>query len=120
MNKMLTMKRILATTICSLLPVLAINASAGDNLTLDSAIGGAVGGAIGGAVGAEVGGRDGAIIGAGVGAAAGTAINTKDSDYHHKDGHASEAVHDVVHHSSNYHGHKSRFCPPGQAKKGRC
>ncbi len=86
-----------------------------DNLTLDAAIGGAVGGAIGGAVGAEIGDREGAIIGAGVGAAVGVAINTSDSssdnDEHR---HSQETV---------YHDHshpKSKFCPPGQAKKDRC
>lgn len=86
-----------------------------DNLVIDSAIGGAVGGAIGGAVGASVGGRDGAIIGSGVGAAVGTAVNT--SDYDDKDhGHCRYTHDNEVHH--HYHG--SGFCPPGQAKKGRC
>lgn len=87
-------------------------AGAGD-LTTNAAIGGAVGGAIGGAVGAELGGREGAILGAGVGAAAGTAINTKE--------HATTASHPTGspdHHV--YHGPHGRFCPPGQAKKGRC
>lgn len=90
---------------------LASVVSAVDDLTIDSAIGGAVGGAIGGAVGAELGGRKGAIVGAGIGAATGTAINTRDhveqDDHHH---------HETPQHPvSNGH-----FCPPGQAKKGRC
>ncbi|MEQ8493195.1 MAG: hypothetical protein RLW42_03140, partial [Gammaproteobacteria bacterium] len=73
--------------------------------------GGAVGGAIGGAVGAELGGREGAVIGAGVGAAAGTAINTRDHvEVERRDGRS--------HHY--FQPAPGRFCPPGQAKKGRC
>ncbi|TNE78169.1 MAG: hypothetical protein EP334_05320 [Gammaproteobacteria bacterium] len=84
---------------------------AGDS-TLDAAIGGGVGGAIGGAVGAEVGGRDGAIIGSAIGAAAGTAVTTKDNkSEHHK--HRDTPIRVDV-------GRSSRFCPPGQAMKGRC
>jgi len=93
-------------------------ASQAGSLTTDAAIGGAIGGALGGAVGAELGGRQGAIVGAGVGAAAGTAINTQ--------GYSSQPSHHEV-----YHYHESAqppgvpfqgggFCPPGQAKKGRC
>ncbi len=92
-------------------------ASQAGSLTTDAAIGGAIGGALGGAVGAELGGRQGAIVGAGVGAAAGTAINTQ--------GYSSPPHHEVYH----YHGSPQPpgvpfqgggFCPPGQAKKGRC
>lgn len=83
-----------------------------DDLTLDSAVGGAIGGAIGGAVGAELGGREGAVIGAGVGAATGTAINTRDHvEAGHHDGRAPAVLPGPG---------ASRFCPPGQAKKGRC
>lgn len=88
-----------------------------DGLTRDAAIGGAIGGALGGAVGAELGGREGAIIGAGVGAAAGSAINTQD--------HAHRPRHEVYHYGAPasppgvpFQG--GGFCPPGQAKKGRC
>lgn len=88
-------------------PVLA------DDLVLDSAVGGAVGGALGGAVGAVVGGRDGAIIGAGVGAATGTAVNTSG---HVDDSHRE---YDRLEDDSRHH-HSGKFCPPGQAKKGRC
>ena len=83
-----------------------------DDVVKDAAIGGAIGGALGGAVGAEVGGKEGGIVGAGVGAAAGAAIATHDDhDNHHAD--APEVV--VV--PEHRHGD---FCPPGQAKKGRC
>ena len=92
-----------------------------DGLTREAAIGGAVGGALGGAVGAELGGREGAIIGAGVGAAAGSAINTQE--------HASQPRREVHHDVYRYGAPASPpgvpfqgggFCPPGQAKKGRC
>ena len=90
---------------------------AGDSdLTVDAAIGGAIGGAVGGAIGAELGGRDGAIIGASVGAAAGTAINT--TEYATPDRHR---VHSYEYRAPRYHSPpQGRFCPPGQAKKGRC
>lgn len=97
------------------------------DLTLDAAIGGAVGGAIGGAVGAELGGREGAIVGAGLGAAAGTAINTTGHDGHdggryedrRYDGpyYRPEGSYDRNRGDGHRHGN---FCPPGQAKKGRC
>lgn len=80
-----------------------------NDLVLDSAIGGAVGGALGGAVGAVLGGRNGAIIGAGVGAATGVAISTDD----HKKSDYRKGAH------RHHHG-SGKFCPPGQAKKGRC
>ncbi len=96
--------------------------------TTDAAIGGAVGGGLGAAVGNELGGRQGAIIGGGLGGATGAAITTKgssdgrshvieqrvddDYDHHHKSSHSKKK-----HHS---HDHDSSFCPPGQAKKGRC
>jgi outer membrane lipoprotein SlyB len=94
---------------------------AGDQ-TIDAAIGGAVGGALGGAVGEQVGGRDGAIIGAGVGAAAGAAINTDDrGDGHdHDDRYHRARDYDSGHYHDDVHRHGSRFCPPGQAKKGNC
>ncbi len=94
--------------IMAFLPAVVI---AADNQTIDAAIGGAVGGAIGGAIGAEVGGREGAIIGAGVGAAAGAAVNTKDSEAYDKE-------HRVYYYEKSRH--RRTFCPPGQAKKGRC
>lgn len=88
-------------------------ASWADDLVKDAAIGGAIGGALGGAVGAEVGGKTGAIVGAGVGAATGAAIATNDNDHDSHHANAPEVV--VV--PTPQQGH---FCPPGQAKKGRC
>ena len=90
-------------------------ATAGD-LTVDAAIGGAVGGAVGGAIGAEFGGREGAIVGAGIGAAAGTAINTRD----HAEGGDGERYYRRHDHDAYHAPPQGRFCPPGQAKKGRC
>lgn len=87
-----------------------------DDLVKDAAIGGALGGALGGAVGAEVGGKKGAIVGAGVGAAAGAAIATNDDHNDGHDGHHADAPEVVVVPASS----QGHFCPPGQAKKGRC
>ncbi|MGR9089423.1 MAG: glycine zipper domain-containing protein [Gammaproteobacteria bacterium] len=88
-----------------------------EDLTIDAAVGGALGGAIGGAIGAEVGGRDGAIVGAGIGAATGAAINTRD----HAEGDRHPIDHDAPRPVTDHaHPHGNTFCPPGQAKKGRC
>ena len=93
-------------------------AIAGD-LTVDTAVGGAIGGAVGGIIGAELGGRNGAIVGAGLGAATGVAVNTREHDGHeYRD---QQAGHYYDNDDSPYrHPHGRHFCPPGQAKKGRC
>jgi uncharacterized protein YcfJ len=94
--------------------LLAVEANAGS--TLDAAIGGGIGGAAGAAIGNEVGGRDGAIIGGGLGGAIGAAVNTDDEPRH--------TTHRKTYYKTSYpseDGHSgSSFCPPGQAKKGRC
>jgi len=98
---------------------MAISASTvanADSSTLDAAIGGGIGGAAGAAIGNEVGGREGAIAGSALGAAVGTAINTdghmpKTSSYNKPSYEDEEPRHGHPH---------DRFCPPGQAKKGRC
>lgn len=82
---------------------------AGDKV--EAAVGGAAGGAIGAVIGEELGDRNGAIVGAAAGAAIGTAIAT-DDDAPHED--QSTVV--VVENSHT----DEHFCPPGQAKKGRC
>lgn len=91
------------------------------NSTLDAAVGGAVGGATGAAIGNEVGGRDGAILGGAVGAAVGTAITT-DSDEHHPEPHYVEQPrrHEYYEPAPTAVHPRGGFCPPGQAKKGRC
>jgi hypothetical protein len=89
-------------------------ATAGDS-TLDAAIGGGIGGAAGAVIGNEVGGRDGAIVGGAVGAAIGAAVTT--------DSGPRKASTPRQPQSGDYHSpatHPGRFCPPGQAKKGRC
>jgi hypothetical protein len=88
-------------------------ANAGDS-TLDAAIGGGIGGAAGAAIGNEVGGRDGAILGGALGGAVGAAVTT-DSDRRHAPPPSQPNDH--------YHYQRAPsggFCPPGQAKKGRC
>ena len=87
-----------------------------DDLAKDAAIGGAIGGGLGGAVGAELGGKQGAVIGAGVGAAAGAAIATADDGDEGHDHSASPPAVVVVPRAQP----QGKFCPPGQAKKGRC
>jgi len=109
-------------SLCALLAFSALTpaAYAIDELTKDAAIGGAIGGALGGAVGAELGGRSGAIVGAGVGGAAGAAIATDgDEDYRHHDDDDYREVHHHHHYDDGHRG-PGYFCPPGQAKKGRC
>ena len=105
------MKNVLLSLSILVFIAISSGATAVDDLTIDSAIGGAVGGAIGGAVGAELGGREGAIVGAGVGAATGAAINTR--DHAENDGHGNRGP-------GSHPPPTGRFCPPGQAKKGRC
>jgi uncharacterized protein YcfJ len=90
-------------------------AANGGNSTLDAAIGGGIGGAAGAAIGNEVGGRDGAIAGSALGAAVGTALNTGAQPKHRSSD--MRRYYDAP--PSNRHPHQ-RFCPPGQAKKGRC
>jgi len=82
---------------------------AGDKV--EAAVGGAAGGAIGAVIGDELGDRNGAIVGAAAGAAIGTAIATSDDD--------SGRDHSAVVVVNDDHPDE-RFCPPGQAKKGRC
>ncbi|MES2663010.1 MAG: glycine zipper domain-containing protein [Pseudomonadota bacterium] len=101
--------------ICTAIMMLSSSISYAGDLTTDAAIGGAIGGAVGGAVGAEVGGREGAIIGAGVGGAAGAAINTK--DHQQNDTHSERYEKVNIYEERRHNG---GFCPPGQAKKGRC
>ena len=109
-----------------------VEANAGS--TLDAAIGGGIGGAAGAAIGNEIGGRDGAIIGGALGGAVGAAVNTNDEPRHtthrktyYRDGYPQHVhAHRVYHKTHHRGGHpqyaypRSRFCPPGQAKKGRC
>lgn len=87
-----------------------------DSSTLDAAIGGGIGGAAGAAIGNEVAGREGAIIGSAVGAAVGTAINTGGPVS------VETPVNEPRYQDDGpRRGHpRYHFCPPGQAKKGRC
>ena len=86
-----------------------------DNSTLDAAIGGGIGGAAGAAIGHEIGGRDGAIVGGALGGAVGAAVNTDERNEHSSSGKKSS-----YRGEPRYVHPASRFCPPGQAKKGRC
>lgn len=94
--------------------LIAIEVNA-DNSTLDAAIGGGIGGAAGAAIGNEIGGSDGAIIGGALGGAVGAAVTTDEKSQD------SNSYRKVNYRSTPRHEHSgSHFCPPGQAKKGRC
>ncbi|MBP4052161.1 hypothetical protein J9978_22080 [Chromobacterium violaceum] len=80
-------------------------------------VGGALGGAAGAAVGEAVGGRNGAIIGGAVGGGAGAAIG---HDYGRKPEPREEERSYRKHRHHRHHHDRGNFCPPGQAKKGRC
>lgn len=92
-----------------------------DSSTLDAAIGGGIGGAAGAAIGNEVGGRNAAIVGGALGGAVGAAINT-DEKHHHSGSYRESDFNDVRYYDRREYDRPSgyRFCPPGQAKKGRC
>ena len=96
------------------LVLLVVEANAG-NSTLDAAIGGGIGGAAGAAIGNEIGGRDGAIIGGALGGAVGVTVSTDEKPQY------SSPHKKTYYRSTPQHKHPgSHFCPPGQAKKGRC
>lgn len=86
-----------------------------------TALGGGVGGAAGALIGEAVGGREGAIIGGALGGGVGAAVgydNERDGR-RHRDGVRYEER--SYHHEDGRRYHRgSDFCPPGQAKKGRC
>jgi hypothetical protein len=91
-------------------------AAMADSSTLDAAIGGGLGGAAGAAIGNELGGRDGAIIGGAIGGGVGAAVTTPEDK---KAVDRRRYDYDRYHRQPDGHPHY-RFCPPGQAKKGRC
>lgn len=84
--------------------------------TWDAAIGGGLGGAAGAAIGNELGGRDGAIIGGAIGGGVGAAVTTPDDQQKPRRTYREP----VPHHTRPGAQPGYRFCPPGQAKKGRC
>jgi hypothetical protein len=96
------------------------------NSTWDAAIGGGIGGAAGAAIGNEVGGRDGAMIGGALGGAVGVALNTDEKRHHgspRRSTYYGNNDYEDEYHRHNHHWHEhyhAHFCPPGQAKKGRC
>lgn len=122
------MNRAIAT---ALLTLTLTTAAAADDLTGRAVIGGGLGGALGAFVGSELGGRSGAIVGSAIGGATGTAIATQ--GYERRRAVRVREVHPAVveryydfdddydyGHRHYHHHHPGYFCPPGQAKKGRC
>jgi hypothetical protein len=106
--------------IALLLGIVAFEVHA-DSSTLDAAIGGGIGGAAGAAIGNEIGGRDGAIIGGALGGGVGAAISTDNEDQYFMPVGNPES-NDVRYYDRREYDRSPayRFCPPGQAKKGRC
>lgn len=117
----------------ALLTLTFTTAAAADDLTGRAVIGGGLGGALGAFVGSELGGRSGAIVGGAIGGATGTAIATQ--GYERRRVVRVREVRPVVveryydyddddYYERGYRHHHHRdtgyFCPPGQAKKGRC
>ena len=92
----------------------------------DAAIGGGIGGAAGAAIGNEIGGRDGAMIGGALGGAVGVALNTNEKRHDDSPRRNTYVGNDDYlhehrrHHHHRHEHHHAHFCPPGQAKKGRC
>jgi uncharacterized protein YcfJ len=95
--------------------VLLSSSVVADSSTWDAALGAGLGGAVGAAIGHQLGGRDGAILGGVIGGGAGAAVTTSRDRYPRY-----ETYHRPTRHywaPRRQHGY---FCPPGQAKKGRC
>ena len=97
-----------------------------DDQSVDAALGGAVGGGLGALIGNELWGRSGAITGGALGAGAGAAVAT--DDYRRYGYPRPPYDGGYVPYGSGYlpfdrsYGYRppGRFCPPGQARKGRC
>ena len=119
-------KLILATTLAA--GMAAGQVMAGDT---EAAIGGGLGGAVGAVIGNEVGGTNGAIIGAGIGGATGAVIGNRsddrndryryvDDDHRRRDHRHYDNRYDHRYDARGRGNYNGSFCPPGQAKKGRC
>lgn len=94
--------------------------------SVEAAIGGAVGGGVGAYLGNEVGGSTGAVVGGAVGAATGAAIAT-DGNNNYRPRYPAPAYQAPPPPPAPYYYDRAypyrspgTFCPPGQAKKGRC
>lgn len=112
------MRKFLLSTIVAIAIALPGAAMADHRLSERAALGAALGAAMGAYVGAEVAGTDGAVIGGALGGAVGASVTTRN---YVDSGHYSTPVHQyrVVEYRHVHHGPR-HFCPPGQAKKGRC
>ena len=96
--------------------MLASSCTLADSSTLDAAIGGGLGGAAGAAIGNELGGREGAIVGGAIGGGVGAAVTTSNSSREAELRHRESETHRDYRDTQR----SDHFCPPGQAKKGRC
>ena len=98
-------------------------------------LGAGIGAAVGAAIGNEIGGRNEAIIGSAIGGAVGAAIATRNRqerydryDRYRRVERYGDYDRPIDHrHARRYHNdrrwvspHGGSFCPPGQARKGRC
>ena len=84
--------------------MLASSFTLADSSTLDAAIGN------------ELGGREGAIVGGAIGGGVGAAVTTSNSSREAELRHRESETHRDYRDTQR----SDHFCPPGQAKKGRC
>jgi hypothetical protein len=91
-----------------------------DNDSLDAAVGSAVGGGLGALLGNEAAGRNGAIVGGALGAATGAAVATQNDRRPRYDYPPRYYSYPPTYRSFPPGPPGPYFCPPGQAKKGRC
>lgn len=119
------MKRLKILIPLTLFGVCVAGVATADSST-DAAIGGAIGGGLGSYLGNEVGGDTGAVLGGALGAATGAAIATDGDDRRpaYRPDYRYPAApyfgYPTPYGYGRAYSHPGRFCPPGQAKKGRC
>ena len=107
-----------ATVLISLSCAATSMSAQADDDKVRTALGAAAGAAAGAIIGGEVAGRDGAIAGAAIGGAAGAAV-TSSPESDHSDRTKTAKVSVYLNDGAKAHP-RTRHCPPGQAKKGRC
>ena len=114
------MQKIRSFSLALLLAAATLPAAADDRT--DAAIGAGLGGALGAVIGYETGGRNGAILGGALGGAGGAAVATDRDRRHDRHDRHDRSYDDRRYRArdDHRHPHGRGFCPPGQAKKGRC
>lgn len=111
------MKMKMKTLIPAFFAMVLAGAAHADGATI---LGGAIGGAAGAAVGEAVGGRDGAIIGGALGGGVGAAVGYDNGKEQVRRRETVRYEHRRYDDDDGHRHYRGDFCPPGQAKKGRC